>query len=477
MNLGLWKGQQELLNAIPRAIAEHKAIYVGSGHALGKDFLAGGIPLWWQYSRYPAKTILTGPTERQVHEITWNELTRHANRWAKCLVPIGGHQLQGKWEWDEEHFILAMTTSFSEQHVGKLQGFHSPNICIIVTEAQAVHNSIKEQLDGLTTSGNVLFIAIGNPLVTTGWFADGLRDHAKNIVINLDCEESPNVLEGREIIPGLVSKAWVDEKRQEWYEENPNHPLWLSKVKGQIPNTSVDSVFSRSMFDEAFTLPVPRIPVVSLGVDPAEFGDDESAFCLLNGGKWMEMSTTSKHEPTDTAGRARTLLLGSLGSVVSIDRTGVGAGVASMLKERKDENKDPWTVEAVNFGEKPVNLRSPYLNRRAELYFHAREQLVAGNIEAPKDKQTVEELCEMRYFFNSKGKMQLEKKEEIKERLGRSPDRADAWVLAVWGLRSAKALPLDQPKSDNERIWDAVHREQTRIHAPVDEYQEEYVGA
>lgn len=433
----LWSGQTEILAALSDAVAAHKSVYIASGHALGKDFLAGAIPLWWQETRYPAKTILTGPTDRQVHEITWNELRRHLSRRRPDLLPLGGTLTYDKLCWNEEHFILSFTTSHSERNVGKAQGFHSPHICVIVTEAQAVPDSVKDQLDGLTTSGEVLFIAIGNPLMTTGWFARGLRDPA-NRVFHLDCEASPNVVENREVIPGLVSRAWVEDKRRTWYADNPNHPLWLSKVKGQLPTVSVDSVFDRELLERSLAYHLAdRGDRVVIGVDPAEFGDDESAFCCIADGITRGITTTAKHEPTDTAGRANALRVREQARLIVIDRLGVGAGVASMLQEMREPG---WTLLPINVAERPVSEDSPYANQRAELYCYARDQMRLGKLRAPSDQATIEELCETRYFFNSKGKILLERKEDIKDRLGHSPDRADAWVLAVWGLQFVTPL-------------------------------------
>lgn len=433
---GLWKGERELLAALNRSIAENRPIYIGSGHALGKDFITGGLPLWWQSTRYPAKTILTGPTSRQVHEITWNELERHVTRWNPTLPPLGGRLLKNKYEWDAEHFILPFTTGESHQHIGKAQGFHSPHMLIIVTEAQAVANSVKEQLDGLTTSGCVLFIAIGNPLVTSGWFAQGLRDNLHNIVINLDCEDSPNVLEGREIIPGLVSRAWVEDKRRRWYGQDPEHPLWLSKVKGQLPRNTVENVFSMQMISAGLAhTPIWSSTRRALGVDVAEFGDDDSAFNAMESGIEQEAQQTSKHEPTDTAGRANAMRVRNKSTVVVVDTIGVGSGVGSMLREMQEEG---WSVHSFNGADKPVNPLSEYANRRAELWFYGREQLLLGKVQPPADLVAQEELCEVKYFYTRKGKIQLEANEDVKERLGRSPDRAYAWLLAVWGLQHAE---------------------------------------
>ena len=71
------------------------------------------------------------------------------------------------------------------------------------------------------------------------------------------------------------------------------------------------------------------------------------------------------------------------------------------------------------------------------MWFYAKDQAEKGYVSIPDDDYLKEELLEVRYFFNTKGKIQLEKKEDIKERLGRSPDRADTWVMCVWALKSA----------------------------------------
>ena len=445
---GLWEGERQLLQLLTLALSDHKPIYVASGHACGKDFVSAGIPLWWQATRYPAKSILTGPTDRQVHEIVWNELHGHVARWSPNAPPLGGKLMHSKFAWNEEHFILPFTTSHSHQYLGKAHGFHSPHLLVIATEAQAIPNSVKDQLDGLLASGEALFIAIGNPLVTTGWFAVGLRDRTHNVVLHLDCEDSPNVRENREVIPGLVSRAWVEDKRRRWYAENPTHPSWMAKVKGQLPLTSVDSVFDRDLIERSWKYPlIDRGMKVSLGVDVAEFGDDESAFCCLGDGVVRGLTTTSKHEAMDTAGRAVMYRNQQQASVVVIDRLGIG-GVASAVREVHGGARD-WDVIGFAGSDRPTSEQSPYLNQRAEAYFYAREQLHAGRVQVPHDDLLVDELCETKYLpAGHRGKIQIEPKADIKERLGRSPDRADAWVLAVWGLQFTQVAALPEDLED-----------------------------
>ena len=76
------------------------------------------------------------------------------------------------------------------------------------------------------------------------------------------------------------------------------------------------------------------------------------------------------------------------------------------------------------------------MNLRAELWWNLRELLDPNPrvnpspIALPPDDVLLADLTNVRYKFDSKGRIQLESKEEIKKRLGRSPDRGDAVVLA-----------------------------------------------
>ena len=113
--------------------------------------------------------------------------------------------------------------------VGKFQSFHSRAVCVIVSEAQAIADVIYEEIESLMTAEIVLVVILGNPLRTTGRYAKMLRDTTHNIVINLSCLESPNVIEGREVIPGVCSAKWVERMRERY---RPDEPMWIAKVLG-----------------------------------------------------------------------------------------------------------------------------------------------------------------------------------------------------------------------------------------------------
>ena len=241
--------QEDLLNACCVAIKEHKSIYLASGHALGKDYISAAISLWFLQTFIPSIVIQTAPTDRQTKRIMWGETQRH---WNNRKIDLGGKAFTNpyleieKADWYLLGFTTKETGTSKEGGGGKFQGFHSPNICVIVTEAQAIEDNIYDQVDAITTSENCLVIYIGNPTRAKGRFAAGLRDKQHNIVFNFSCIENPNYIEQRTVIPGLASYEWVEDKRRKWGESDPR---WIGRVLGQIPDIAINNIFPLSVIE------------------------------------------------------------------------------------------------------------------------------------------------------------------------------------------------------------------------------------
>ena len=422
---------------MPVAIREHKPLIIPSGHAQGKDWLSSSIVLWFTYNYYPSKTIVTAPTSRQVEEIIWGEIEE---RWRNKQIPLEGRLLSDKLDIAPEHFVIGFTTKETGNMVGKFQGFHSPNILVIASEAQAISDKIYEQMDGVLTSENSLQILIGNPLVTTGKFAREIKRTMANIVIHLNCLESPNYRERREVIPGMASYHWVERKREDWGED---HPLWYARVLGRLPKTSIDSVFSHDLLDSITDIEpnvVERKLVVSC--DPARQGLDE---CVILAGV-SGRSPKSDIMPQSKADVVTSHILQMIkdisgettdGVCLVIEEDGLGGPICDFTRGLIDDGVDQY--DALIGGKAEDDLH--YKNLRAEIWMYARDQAEKKLVSIPEaDTYLREELTEVKYFYTPKGKIQIEKKEDVKERLGRSPNRADAWVLYVWGLKHAQVI-------------------------------------
>lgn len=170
-----------------------------------------------------------------------------------------------------------------------------------------------------------------------------------------------------------------------------------------------------------------------LGVDVARFGSDKTVFAEVEGNA---ATNFEQFDALDTS-RISTLIkqhqedTGITWNHIGVDAVGVGAGVVDQL---------PAQVVSVKAGESAVQYKEgssqyDFYNLRSQLWWVIRESLKDYRLALPDPPSgLVEDLCAPRYDFRGK-KMQVrvEPKDDIKSRLGRSPDYADALGIG-WGL-------------------------------------------
>ena len=143
--------------------------------------------LWFLSCYAPAIVITTAPTARQVRHILWREIRRLHGASTQRL---GGTMLNTRFEIAGDRFALGLSTDEADQ----FQGFHSPNMLIVVDEAEGVSESIYEAIDAVMTSGNCKLLLIGNPTSDSGSFRRAFHEDRRifrNITIS--ALESPNV--------------------------------------------------------------------------------------------------------------------------------------------------------------------------------------------------------------------------------------------------------------------------------------------
>ena len=116
---------------------------------------------------------------------------------------------------------------------------------------------------------------------------------------------------------------------------------------------------------------------------------------------------------------------------VFIDVVGIGSSPFDTLKSNRVK------IEGVNAAsvsrETDRTKQFGFVNKRAELWWKMREALELGkgeDLALPPDKELLADLCAPRYKVTPRG-IQIQSKDEIRKRLGRSPDCGDAVVLAL----------------------------------------------
>lgn len=432
----LWDGERAILQAIPEAISQKKKkIIVHSGHSLGKDFTCGGLPPYFLECYGPCIVITTAPTDRQVQKIMWGEISSHYNR---APAPLIGELLTQEIKVSPECYAIGFTTKETGNAIGKFQGFHSPRVFVIVSEGQAVADETYEQIDAILTGEIGLLIVIGNPLRSTGQFAKDIKDTKNNIVIHLNCLDNPNYIERKTVVPGLCSYEWIEDKRTRWGEDDPR---WVSRVLGLVPTSSIDTVFSQKIIDKMINFKTLEAKDYrGVANDVARFGDDETAILGGRNGEVHEQDIYNGVDTVDTASRVVIQLKKIAGNFIVVDGDGIGGGTIDTLRHmglKADDGLDVDIHEIHSQGESPDDQ---YANFKAYMWFTVLERAKVGKCSLPDDPLLIEELLETKYFVNRRGKIQLEAKEDIKDRIGRSPDRADAWIMLQYGFSLARPI-------------------------------------
>lgn len=178
---------------------------------------------------------------------------------------------------------------------------------------------------------------------------------------------------------------------------------------------SVNEAMRRTLNEDDYS----DYPVV-MAVDPARFGDDSSVVVWKRGKIVYEPKIYKKMDNMTLAGNISRIADDILPRAILID-AGRGEGVIDRLRQLG------YPVIEVNFGESPFNV-TKHFNRRAEMWDELREFIKQGG-QLPKDVNLKLELTSVQYSYTPKNQLKLESKQDVKDRLGRSPDIADACAL------------------------------------------------
>jgi len=489
----LYDKQVEILESV----RDNPRTLVAACHSSGKTFLAGGIVWWWEVCHPLSITVTTAPTERQVKDLLWGEIRSHHGR-SKVRLPgeVGAQTWKmpdppnrpglnsGKW------YATGFATRPDEadEHASRFIGYHSDYVLVLFDEASGILRPIWKAAEGLFASGlKVRFLGIGNPLDPASMFASYYREPLYNS-IRISAFDTPNFRPDVEDNPRLVSEECVEAQRR---LEGEDSPFYVSKVLGRFPEGGDDTMIplawvSRALERKAPTGGEPGTP--SLGVDVARFGSDAIAFYGVQGSRIVKAVAAYQKPTTWTAARAIEIareigIPQSLAHRIAVDDTGVGGGVTDDLRAQG------WNVTSVDFGNVAQD-EERFHDRRTELWWNLREWIeTEAELEgAPyRARQRLEgDLSTPRYSFK-KGKgglsrRALETKEQMKKRLGRSPDDGDSLALAlVPRITRPSALPPDLEEFD---FGDDRDRDtgcsfsldgylEPRAGGPIDEYLEE----
>lgn len=398
-------------------------VAISSGHGIGKSCLVAMLILWAMSTIPDCKGIVTANTATQLSTKTWAELAK----W---------HSMSINKHW----FELTATTIFcnekghdktwridavpwSKEKSEAFAGLHNKRrrIIIIFDEASAIPSIIWEVTEGALTDDNteILWFAFGNPTRTEGRFYDCFykqRNYWQSWRID-----------GRDA--AMTNKAALNSMVERYGEDSD---IVKVRVRGEFPSASVSQFMPTDLVDaaKARTITADEIkgaPVI-LGLDVARYGDDASVLWLRQGLYSKRVFKVNRVDTMQLASMTLNAINAERANAAFIDISGgLGAGVYDRLKQLNYGH----VCIPVNFGA-AASQPSRYANKRCEMYGEAKEWLIDGGTIPPSGEES-EELCEdltsVDYFIDRNGRTALEEKADVKEKLGRSPDDGDGFVL------------------------------------------------
>lgn len=242
------------------------------------------------------------------------------------------------------------------------------------------------------------------------WKAIASHPDDRTLVVKVNYYDNPHCPE---------EMKYLAEKCKEESPDDYEH-IWLGAPVSQGDTKLISSKDVHNAFIGKISSSTSPLIV---GVDIARYGDDKTVICYRRGRLVSKMTAYSKMDTVELANKLTNIIREDKPARVFLDMGNTGAGVYDILIDRGFGQ----IVRGINFGGKAIN-DDRYFNKRAEMWAEANEWL-KGNVELINDEELADDLCSVNKGYDSKGRLQLEPKDRLKERIGRSPDKADAFVL------------------------------------------------
>jgi hypothetical protein len=415
-------------------------------HGVGKTALAAWAILWFALTRdgWDGKVIVTASVWRQLKDFLWPEVKKWAGRlrWDHVGRPPFTTN-----EWQYLSLILrtGRVITMASDTPAYIEGAHADHLLYIFDEAKAIKDTIFDAAEGAFSGGGrpgqeALALAISTPGAPMGRFYDiHLRrpGHEPWWVRHITLEEA--------IAAGQVSRTWADEHKAMWGETSP---IYRNRVCGEFAEDDTDGVIPLAWVEAAVERwqtweagrcdrPWPR--VTAIGVDVARSGPDRTVYALLAETRELTLILEIRRCPfaQDTRATLADLraLVAKTSAPIVMDAIGYGAPLIDELREAKFDVRPFDAAARTEVKDRSGELS--FANLRAAGWWTLRDRLDPSSkqkpVALPPDDYLVGDLTAPRWHQRTVG-VQIESKDAIRRRLGRSTDVGDAIVHAFYYL-------------------------------------------
>ena len=481
-----WDGDKDPIYNAWMSLADGNWSSLKAATGTSKTYALSRIAIWFLDCFEDSLIVTSAPKEAQLKLNLWKEIGKVYKKFQKIRPEVSMTSLKLAVKskdsddpyagWQAIGFVAGVGAD--EESATKAQGFHRKDMLLICEETPGMSNAVLTAFKNTCTGNNNLILAVGNPdsqldcLHTFSELAN-VRDY------RISGYDYPNVVIGAEIYPGAVTQASIDRRREEYGEESG---LYLSRVRGISPAQSADSLIRLEWIKQCINKKVENntyyYNAVGIDVANSELGD-KGAACY---GKGATCINLVEFKCPSASAIAYNMLHGEIEiyqmqddlrnkrlsynpesldqfpvenvlpyydiprlsdfdiseDCVGIDNVGVGVSTLNTFNEMGMKtvglSGGQWEEAIPLDAEEKAMFK--FISLRAQMYYQAREDLRLGNINiAIEDESILYELT--RELVAPKFKVKdaaiyVEKKEEIIKRLGKSPNKADAFVYWNW---------------------------------------------
>lgn len=437
LNLDLDKWQEDALIHLGGAPNPRRRVGMKACTGPGKSF-ALAIAGWHRLlcfagkGEHPKGAALSGEGRNNLRDNLWAELSKLQQRSEilKQAFTWTGERIYAN-DHPETWFLSARSYAkdAKAEAIGtSLSGLHSPYPFLLLDEIGRMPVTVGQKATQIFTGGVIdgLIMGAGNPVSQDGLLyhiATIERELWNLITITADPDD-----------PKRTPRVDMEHAREQIKMYGRDNPWVMATILGLFPPGGINTLLSVEDVEKAmarhFRHDVYDSSQYRLGVDVARFGDDRTVIFPRQGIASFDPVIMRNARSNEIAARVMAEKNDRNSDLEFVDGTGGwGSGVVDSLIQAR---LNPHEVNSSSQASDP----SKYYNLRAEMWFRMAAWIKRGAL--PKIQTLVKELTIPTYSFKN-GKFLMESKEQLKGRLGSSPDLADALALTF-------AIP-DMPKS------------------------------
>lgn len=419
------------------AVVTEQRICLKASKGPGKSTVLAWIVWWFLVCFSHPKIVCTSITGDNLRDNLWTELAKWQGR---------SELLKQTFEWSAERIVSRdhpqtwwasarawPKSGNAAQQADTLAGIHADAVMFVLDEAGGIPDAVAAAAEGGLANVDAAAGRIARLLIA------GNPTHLEGPLYRACTKERAlwwvKEISGDPDDPKRAPRVSIEWAREQIAKYGRDNPYVLVNVFGKFPPGSSNALLGPDEVQEAMERKLGlrdyHQDVKVLGVDVARFGDDRSVIFLRQGRVAFKPVVLRNVDTMQLAGRVALAIEDHAPDAVFIDQATFGAGVVDRLTQLG------FSVVGVDFGGKAGDAR--FHNRRAQMWWGMADWIRAGGC-LPNMPELVAELTAATYKFSAENRLQLEKKEEIKQRTGVSPDLADALGLTFASPVASRSL-------------------------------------